>query len=251
MALRLNNVRIVLARPIYGGNLGAVCRAMKNMDLSDLCLVTPSPDLDFSEAQKYALHAIDILESRRQFDSVAAAVADCALVAGTTARPGLYRGHSLTPREWAPRLLEAAQDAPVAVVFGPENDGLSNEELTLCTQLIRIPSSPRYESLNLAQAVMVCAYELYQASGNYAAPQERYPEASSQMRERMFTMWRETMYAIGFFDDLKADHMMMAFRRIFSRGKLTEADANILMGVARQAQWVAKHGPHQPPPACP
>jgi tRNA/rRNA methyltransferase len=235
----LRNIRIVLVRPIYGGNLGAVCRAMKNMGLSNLALVAPSADLDFFEAHKYALHAQDVLDGRRQFATLAEAVADCALVAGTTARLGLYRSHARTPREWAPRLLEAAAGRPVAVVFGPEDDGLSNEELALCTQIVRIPSTHRYASINLAQAVMICAYELYVASGSFEPPRERYEDATLVMRERMLEKWRQMLWDIGFFDEVKADHMMMAVRRIFARGPLTEADANILMGVAQQAMWMA------------
>jgi tRNA/rRNA methyltransferase len=236
----LRNIRVVLVRTIYGGNLGSVCRAMKNMGLSDLALVDPGKDLDFFEAHKMALHAQDVLEGRRQFATLAEAVADCALVAGTSARPGLYRSHSKSPREWAPRLLESAATKPVAIVFGTEDDGLSNEELALSTQIIRIPSTHQYASVNLAQAVMICCYELFVASGNFEPPRERYEEATLTQRERMLEKWRQMLWDIGFFDEIKADHMMMAVRRIFSRGTLTEADANILMGVAQQAMWLAE-----------
>lgn len=236
----LKNIRVVLVRPIYGGNLGAVCRAMKNMNLADLALVAPNPEMNFAEAQMMALHARDVLEKRRQFETLADAVADCALVAGATARKGLYRNHARSPREWAPVLLDSARANKVALVFGTEDDGLSNEELAICTQVIRIPSSPRYASLNLAQAVLICGYELYLASGQYEPPQEAHEEAGIVMRERMVEMWRAMLNEIGFFDEGKEEHMMMGIRRIFSRGKLTEADVNILMGVARQARWAAR-----------
>jgi tRNA/rRNA methyltransferase len=246
--MSLPNVRVVLCRPIYGGNLGAVCRAMKNMGLSRLTLVSPNPDMDFNEAQKYALSAQDLLEQRAVAATLAEAVADCGLVAGTTARPGLYRSHAITPREAAPRLLEAAQTGPVALVFGPENHGLDNEELALCNVILRIPSSPDYASLNLSQAVLVCGYELYLASGAFEPPQERHPEAAAAMRERLYVMWEEMLYRTGFFDVKKSEHMMMAVRRIFSRGKLSEADANILMGVARQTLWCIDHPGRAHPP---
>ena len=233
----LRNVRIVLVRPIYGGNIGAVARAMKNMGIRDLALVNPRPDVDWNEARQRAYRALDILESQRRFASLAAAVADCGLVAGTTARPGLYREHARTPREWAPRLLEAALDMPVALVFGPEDSGLTNEEIAVCTQIIQIPSSEDYPSLNLSHAVMVCCYELFVASGTFFPREERSPEAPSHLRERMFAMWRSALLAIGFMDEQKADHMMMGLRRILSRGPLTVADVKILMGIARQAQW--------------
>lgn len=236
----LAHIRVVLVRPIYGGNLGAVCRAMKNMGLSRLVLVRPNPDLDFYEAQKYALHAEDVLAARAQVDSVAEAVGDCAVVAATTGLKGLYRSHAKSPRELAPRLLESAQQHQVALVFGPEHHGLSNEEMQVATHLITIPSAPAYSSLNLAQAVMVCAYELYLASQQYQPPKEFHPEAPVVMRERLFDLWRQMLLDVKFCDEVKIDHMMMGFRRIFGRGYLSEADVNILMGLARQASWCAQ-----------
>jgi tRNA/rRNA methyltransferase len=219
---------------------------MKNMGLRDLVVVAPNAALDFAEAHTRAVHAADVLENRRQFDTLAEAIGDCAIAAATTARPGLYRKHAKSPREWAPRLLEsAAAGNKVALVFGTEDDGLSNDEMSLCTQLIRIPSTHTYASLNLAHAVMICCYELYVASGEFKAPQEGHPEAGIVLRERMLEMWREMLRDTGFFDQGKEEHMMMAFRRIFARSPLTEADINILMGVARQARWAALRG-HKP-----
>jgi TrmH family RNA methyltransferase len=237
----LRNIRVVLVRPTYGGNLGSVCRAMKNMDLSRLVLVQPNPEMNFGEAQQMSMHAVDILEAREQFDTLADAVKDCQRVYGTTARKGLYRAHSKSPREWAPELIAQAATGPVAIAFGTEDSGLTNEELAMCTNVIRIPSSTRYSSLNLAQAVLICAYEIFLANEHYEPPQEHHAEAPHLMRERMYAMWNELMRDIGFFDDDTSEHMMMAFRRIFARGKLSEADANIMMGVVRQAQWRLAH----------
>jgi tRNA/rRNA methyltransferase len=241
--MSLDNIRIVLVRPVYGGNVGSVCRAMMNMGLSRLTIVGPQDHLDWEETRKMSHHAVELLDQRASFATLAEAVFDCGLVAGTTARMGLYRSHALTPREWAPRLLQQAAAGLVAVVFGPEDKGLSNEELALCTQIIQIPSSPRYLSLNLAQAVMICGYELYVASGAFQPVSERSAQAPSELRERMFDMWRKTLVDIGFMKDDKADHMMMGLRRILSRGKLTVNDVHILMGIARQAQWCADQLP--------
>ena len=232
--MSLSNIRIVLVGPMYGGNVGSVCRAMKNMGLSDLAVVEPAPTLDMVEARSMACSAGDILRNMREFPTVEEAVADCGLVAGTTARTGLYRDHAKTPREWAPRLLAAAADGPAAILFGREDRGLKNEEIALCTQLIQIPSHPDYPSLNLAQAVMICCYELYAASGHFEPAQERTPEAPSFLREKMFELWRIGLLRSGFMNEEKADHMMMGVRRIFSRGPLSQADLNILMGMARQ-----------------
>lgn len=232
----LDNVRVVLVSPIYGGNVGSVCRAMANMGVSDLAIAAPRK-IDMQEATMMACSAIDILERRQEFATFAEAVADCQLVVGSTARLGLYRSHSQSPREAAPQVLEAAQTGKVALVFGREDNGLSNEELALCTQIIQIPSTPECTSLNLAQSVMICCYELYVASNLFVPSEEKSVEASSALRERMFDLWREALMKIGFMKDDKADHMMMGLRRILSRGKLTNDDVRIMMGIARQAMW--------------
>lgn len=235
--MSLENIRVVLVRPMYGGNIGSVCRAMKNMGLSKLVLVAPQASVDWAEARMMAVNARDILDARVEASDLASAVADCVQVAGTTGREGVYRLHSETPRSWAPTFLASAHSAPVAVIFGAEDSGLSNEEVALCTQILRIPSSPDYPSLNLSQAVLVCCYELFLAGGGYEPPVEKHPEASHAHRERMLAMWESMLHDVGFFEPEKADHMMMAVRRIFSRGRLSEADVQILMGVARQVGW--------------
>ncbi|MBN1670341.1 MAG: RNA methyltransferase [Kiritimatiellae bacterium] len=246
----LENFRVVLVRPIYGGNVGSVCRAMCNMGLSDLALVEPRA-LDVGEARKMACNAADLLAARREFACLADAVSDCGLVVGTSARLGLYRQHSRTPREWAPALLDAARSGRVALVFGPEDNGLSNADLAFCTQLIQIPSTPEYTSLNLSHAVMLCGYELYVAAGAFEPSEEKSPAASSALRERMFAMWREALLTIGFMKEDKADHMMLGLRRIWGRSPLTEDDVRILMGVARQTLWCGRRvqserGPGRP-----
>ena len=239
--MSLRNIHIVLVRPLYGGNIGSVCRAAKNMGLSSLRLVAPQESVDWDEAAMMAVSAQDVLESRTEYADFPSAVADCVQVAGTSSHQGLYRAHAYTPREWAPVFLDSARSHPVALVFGPEDNGLDNRETGICTQIIRIPSSPRYPSLNLAQAVMVCCYELFLATGHFQPTGEHHPEAPSHMRERMVDMWDAMLRDIGFYGDDKAEHMLMGMRRIFSRGKLSVADVNILMGVARQTQWRIRH----------
>lgn len=240
MASPLDNVRIVLVSPLYGGNIGSVCRAMRNMGLSQLAIAGPRPDYDGDEIRRMAMHSADLYDRRREFPGLEAAVADCGLVAGTTARAGLYREHVRTPREWAPGILRAAADGPAALVFGPEDRGLSNEEIRPCSKLIRIPSSDLHPSLNLSQAVLICAYELFVAAAQFEPPAERSPEASGAVRERMFAMWRDALLRIGFMKEDKADHMMLGLRRALGRGPLTDADARILMGMARQTLWTAR-----------
>lgn len=235
----LQNIRIVLCRPIYGGNIGSVCRVMANMGLSDLALVNPAANVNWDEARKMACAAQDILDSRRTATTIGEAVSDCVLVAGTTARQGLYRAHAATPREIAPELLRAAKCGKVAVMFGTEDNGLDNDDLQSCDRLIQIPSSSAYRSLNLSHAVMVCAYELFAAGGVFEPLAEKSPDACSAMKEQMLSMWNEALLRIGFMAPDKARHMMLGVRRIFSRGRLTEDDCRILMGIARQTLWCA------------
>jgi tRNA/rRNA methyltransferase len=234
----LDNIRIVLCRTIYGGNIGSVCRAMANMGLSDLALVAPT-DINWDEARKMACSAGDILDGRHNAATIGEAVADCVLVLGTTARLGLYRQHAATPRETAPLILESAASGKVALVFGPEDNGLDNMELAACNRLIQIPSSTDYRSLNIAQAVMICAYEIFTAAGIFEPLGEKSPDANARMKEQMFAMWAQALLDIGFMEPDKAHHMMLGVRRIFSRGKLTEDDVRILMGIARQTAWCA------------
>jgi len=211
---------------------------MANTGMSDLALVAPRR-LDMEEANKMACHATDILEERSTYDSLREATGDCGVIVGTSAREGLYPQHARPPREWAPHILKSAARGRVALVFGREDKGLSNEELAICTQIIQIPTSPSYTSLNLAQAVLICCHEVFVATGIYEPPEEKSPLAEAELRERMFEMWRDTMLKIGFMEEEKADHMMQGFRRIMGRGAETTDDVRIMMGLARQAEWAA------------
>jgi len=236
----LTNIRVVLVNPMIGGNLGAVCRAINNNGITDLAVVDPRPDMDMGEAEKLACKARPQLDSRREYSSLAEAVADCTIVAGTSARTGFYRDTAYSPREFAPLALESAGDHRIALVFGREDKGLFNEELALCTHIIQIPSSELYTSLNLSHAVYVCCYELFCAAGVFIPSEEIAPEADSGLRERMFSTWRQMMVETEFVHDQKLDHMMMGLRRIFNRGKLTVPDCKILMGLAKQSIYVAR-----------
>jgi TrmH family RNA methyltransferase len=240
----LEAVRVVLVSPIYGGNVGSVCRAMMNMGLRELVIAAPREEFNTFDAVRWSYRAREIWDNRREVATLAEAVADCQCVAGTSGKEGLYRSVTRTPREWAPDFLQAAANGPVALVMGTEDNGLSNDDVALCTQLIRIPSSEDYPSLNLSHALMVCAYELFVSAGVYEPPVDPVPAAPSELRERMFAQWREALLKIGFMEEPKANHMMMAIRRILSRGHLSAIDAKIMLGVARQTSWYANQ--HRP-----
>jgi tRNA/rRNA methyltransferase len=236
----LDNVRIVLVSPRGSGNVGSVARAMKNMGLSDLATVGPARTRTFW-ARAMAVHARDLLERARSYPTLGEAVADCRLVVGTTCRTGLYRGHSLPPRELAPEIVAAASAAKVAIVFGPEDHGLSNRDLIHFDRLITIPASPLYPSLNVAQAVMIVAYELFLAAAPARAetPVARAPAASV---ERLFDRMRSSLLRIGFLDPQNPDHILLALRRLLGRAGLEERDVRILNGLLRHIEWYAEGG---------
>ncbi len=238
----LENIRIVLVDPKYAGNIGSICRVMMNMGVTDLALVSPNENLDWEEARKLAYNAEGMLDRRKTFDTLEEAVADCAVVAGTSARTGFYRDHAYLPREIAPVILDSAAHHKAALVFGREDKGLFNDEIAVCTHIINIPSSELYRSLNLSHAVMVCCYEIFLLANNpsYVPPEECSPEADGTMRERLYEAWAAMMLETGFCEKEKLDHMMLGLRRIFSRGKLTVNDAKILLGLAKQSRWTAE-----------
>lgn len=237
----LDNIRIVLVGTLYSGNVGSVCRAMANMGLSRLTLVAPRLLDGWEEGRRLAVHATDILDARRTCATLSEAVADCAAVVGTTARGGLYRATVQPPRVLAPAILSLAAQAPVAILFGREDQGLHNDEIARCTHLVRIPVDPRYQSLNLAQALLIVAYELYTATGAYVSPVEEAVSLATQAtKEALMAKWRQAMLDVGFTDEPKADHMMQGFRRIFSRGVKTDPDARIMLGVAHQMSWAGR-----------
>lgn len=234
----LDNIKIVLVNPQFGGNMGSVCRAMNNNGISDLAIVDPRPEMNMDEARKFSCNARAQLEARKEYATLAEAVEGCTVVAGTSARTGFYRDTAYTPKTFAPIGLESAKDHKIALVFGREDKGLLNEELALCTHIIQIPSDELYRSLNLSHAVYITCYEMYCAAGIFQPSEEKADEADSEFRERMFAVWREMMIQTEFTHDQKLDHMMMGLRRIFTRGKLTVPDVKILMGLAKQSIWV-------------
>ncbi|MBI2091228.1 MAG: RNA methyltransferase [Deltaproteobacteria bacterium] len=236
----LQNIRVVLVEPKGSGNIGSVARAMKNMGLNDLALVGGGRTQSFW-ARAMAVHAAEMLKKIRRFATLREAVADCGLVVGTTCRGGLYRSHNRSPREVAPDLLAVARRAKAALVFGPEDHGLSNQDLKHCQWLITIPAHPDYPSLNMAQAVMICLYELYLAALENP-PQSAIVRAPAERVERLFDRMRASLLKIGFLDPQNPDHILLALRRVLGRAGLEEKDVRILIGLFRQIEWYAEEG---------
>jgi tRNA/rRNA methyltransferase len=241
MTAPLTNCRVVLVRPEIAANVGAAARAMRNFGLRELVLVAPKADPADREARRLSTHGEAILDAARVVPDFAAAVADCVLVAGTSARVGgLFRDQSVgRPDEVLSRLVEALHLGPVALVFGPEPSGLTNEEASRCHFLIYIPADPEYPALNLAQSVAVCLYELRRQWLRATAPPPAKPPAPYSEQERMFAHLRQGLEAIHFLYGDKADALMHAVRHLLGRAGPTDMEVKLLHGLARQMEWVA------------
>ncbi len=241
----LDNITIILVRPQYAGNIGSVCRAMKNMGFSQLALVAPEQDHLSEEGRKMAVSAKDVLKGARVFPSLKEALADFRWVAGTSARQGRNRGPFISPREIAPEIIAHARKVPVAILFGSEDRGLTNRELDPCQALITIPTHPQLSSLNLAQAVMIIGYELYLAHllslKSDSVQAKPVNLAEFQKVEGMFAHMEEFLLRIGFLDPNNPKRIMHTLRRIFGRAGLSERDVAIWRGIFRQIDWYVTH----------
>ena len=237
----LGNLAFVLVRPLQAGNVGSAARALKNMGFSDLRLVAPRAAAARMEAAM-AAHARDVLLGARHYDELGDALTDCAVAIGTTCRPGLYRSGVVAMREAAAQLIVEAATNRIAIVFGPEDTGLVNRELKLCQRLVTIPTAPEYPSLNLAQAVMLAAYELMLAAGVARQMPPPEPLAPSVMVDAMMERMSQALVSIGFLPAENPEHIMFALRAIFGRAGLSARELNILNGLAHQIRWFAEGG---------
>ena len=237
-------VRIVLVGTQHPGNIGAAARAIKTMGLSRLVLVAPEKPLD-DDAYRRSAGAEDVLEQAPVHATLAEAVADCRLVLGCTARSRRVQLEQLEPDAAAARLLRFAPEGAVALVFGRERTGLSNEELQLCHASVHIPSDPAFSSLNLAAAVQVLAYELRLAALAAApapveAPSPDEQPATHEQVEGFFAQLADTLDAIDFHKGRTPDSAMRKLRRLFLRTDLTVHEVRLLRGVLADAQRMAR-----------
>jgi tRNA/rRNA methyltransferase len=241
--MNIERIRVVLVRPRNPGNVGAAARAMKNMGLRQLVVVSPHR-FDVARAEEMAVHAGDLLAARQHADTLVEAVAGCGLVIGTTSRMSAIRRGATSPRALAPTILAAAAVNDVALVFGPENHGLTTEELALCHQVVSIPASAAYPSLNLAQSVLILAYELFVGAGGESAAPDRV-RAPSERTEAMYAMLEASLRSIGFLHVDNAAHMMRTLRGILGRAALDDHDVRVFLGMARQIRWAGEQGAHE------
>jgi tRNA/rRNA methyltransferase len=238
----LHFIRIILVEPAGALNLGSIARVMKNMGLTQLAIVNPQCEVLGEEATRMAVHAIDLLQSARIVPDLPTALQGCTRVIATTARDRAIPTQLETPRQALPWLVESSQ--PTAIIFGREDSGLTNAELNYAQRYIRIPVGSAYSSLNLAQAVGVCAYELQmcvtaasQESVQAAPPPPQLDLAPVELVEDYYRHLETLLLEIGYLLPHTAAHRMEKIRRIYNRSQLSPNDVALLRGMLRQIRW--------------
>lgn len=236
--VNLDQVVIVLVQPNISENIGAAARAMCNMGLARLRLVAP-PRCDLTRVVKMATGpAIEVVEAMEHFDSLPDAVGDCNWVVGTTARVGDRRRTIHHPARMAEMLAAVTAENRAAILFGPEDRGLTNEDLRLCHSLVTIPTAG-FASLNLAQAVMVICWELFRC--RLPVPAEHLPRLANRFElEAMYAQLTDVLTRIGFINPDNPDHFMNNLRHFGTRMRLRAKEVQIIRGICRQIDWYGK-----------
>lgn len=230
----LNNVKVVLVGTSHPGNIGSAARAMKVMGLTNLVLVDPQCEVD-EQTLALAAGAADIAQNADIVETLNDAVSDCSLVVGSSARSRTLEWPMLEPRECGEKFVQEGKSAPVALVFGRERTGLTNEELQLCHYHACIPANPEYSSLNLAMAVQTFSYEirmsyLQQQQSQYdVEPEVEYPRHKEL--EMFYTHLEKVAKHTQFISDDQPGKVMNKVRRLFNRARPESQELNILRGI--------------------
>ncbi|MDC8832685.1 tRNA (cytosine(32)/uridine(32)-2'-O)-methyltransferase TrmJ [Alteromonas gilva] len=227
----LENIRIVLVNTSHTGNIGSTARAMKTMGLSNLYLVDPVSEPD-GKSSALAAGAGDVLAKAKIVSKLEEAVAGCGLVVGTSARSRTLSWPMLEPRGCGEKLIKEVSNYPVALVFGRENNGLTNEELQQCHFHVCIPANPDYSSLNLAAAVQTLCYEIrmaYLNQDSYETEEAEYP--LNDDIERFYVHLESTLSKVQFINPSHPGIVMTRLRRLFNRARPESQELNILRGI--------------------
>lgn len=231
------NTTIVLVNPLYPGNVGSTARAMKNMGFSSLGLVAPRCELD-REARWLAVDSGDILDRALIAPTLAGMTRDIPLVIGTTSRPGRRYQDNLTPREMAKLLVDTWSNDAMALVFGPEDNGLSVEVLNRCDWVVTIPSVEPKRSVNLSHAVIVICYEILTAFARAAHEEGR---ADAQSRESLLSHVERTLTRIGFLVPENPRRLMLKLRRIVMQVDLSERETRSIHAILEHLDRMVGH----------
>ena len=235
----LSRIAIVLVETSSPGNLGSVARVMKNMGLGRLVLVDCRADLT-EEARQRARGAGDLLEKAVRTSGLGSALKSFHLSVATGSRPARWFDRSLQPREMAAELRGLAADQQVAIVFGPERTGLTNEHLQYCDWQVRIPTDPAFPSLNLAHAVAILAYELSQGLSEPPSSEAARRLAELGQIEAFSQDLEGCLSEIQFLKKQNPQEIMMTLRQMLARASLDDRDIRILRGILRQWKWYAR-----------
>ncbi len=236
--IKLENISIVLQRPRFPENIGAAARAMRNMGIRHLKVANPE-NYDKARVLKMATHAAsDVVEQIKFYDTLKSALAGFNYIIGTTARLGGQRQAVRSPLTTAEKLISISQENSVAILFGPEDRGLSNEDIRLCHTLVNIPTAD-FSSLNLAQAVMVMCYSLYTATTD--AKQEFAPRLANRHElDGMYEQLKDILVRISYINPENPDYWMNKLRLFFNRLHLRAREVSIIRGICRQIDWYGK-----------
>jgi tRNA (cytidine32/uridine32-2'-O)-methyltransferase len=235
----LSRVDVVLVRPARAANVAAACRALKNMGLRSLVLVEPPAGLQEPDARALAYGAWDVLDAAVVRPRLREAVSACTLVAGTSGRS---HAEAWDPRRLAAEAASRTGGGRLAIVFGPESSGLRDDELKACHVRVHIPSDPAHPSLNLAQAVMVVAYELRLAALREAAsptPVAVTERAAAGDLEAALDDLREALIGIGYLSPANPDAILAEWRALIARAGPSPREVSLVRGLARQVRWAA------------
>ena len=231
---------VVLVEPREPRNVGAAARAMKNFGLEELVLVNPERPIDESAYRLATRGAADVLDRARVVADLDEALADCVYVVATSARArDGYAGEVYTPRQGAPLVRQMAGAGPVALLFGRENFGLSNQEMDRAHAIWRIPTGG-YSSLNLAQAVLLVAYEVFLAVAEPPSAERPRPAPREEL-EMFFADLEDYLRLIRYTDENRMEGAMRSFRRLVHRAQPAVNEVHRLRGVLRQSRWAIEH----------
>ena len=242
--MKASNIHMVMVETTHPGNIGAAARAMKNMGMSSLRLVTPACQLD-EQAYARASGADDVLTNALIVDSLTEAVADCQLVVGTSARTRTLVWPGLTPHSLATKIATLDAADHVAIVFGREHSGLTNDELKHCHYSVTIPTNPQFSSLNVASSIQVICYEIYQQLQEAVTPEpvrqsRQESRADSGELEGYFDHLEKVLVDIDFIDEGNPRQIMKRLRRLYQRAEPSRNEVNILRGILSAVEKIDK-----------